>query len=191
LVDLAEIQAAYYVVAAAGVIGALLTAVVGVKSYINSNKRAEEARRRELETRQAQMFMGIFQTTTTKEFLTDSEELIHIWNWKDYEDYDAKYGEINNLEGNGKLSYILSFFNGVGVLVQKGLIDSELIYDMKRIAIIDVWEKFSPIVREWRTRYSAPQIFGGYEFLYDELRRIRDMRRDSVNVGHTKKQSMV
>jgi hypothetical protein len=32
------------------------------------------------------------------------------------------------------------------VLVQKKLIDSELIYDMKRIAIIDVWEKFSPIV---------------------------------------------
>ena len=167
-----------------------IAAVIGVTSYINSNKRSEEARRRELETRQAQLFMGIFQATTTKEFLTDSEELIHIWNWRDYEDYDAKYGEITNLEGNGKLSYIMSFFNGVGVLVQKGLIDSELIYDMKRIAIIDVWEKFSPIVREWRTRYSAPQIFGGYEFLYDELKRIRDVRRDSVHVGHSDKHSI-
>lgn len=188
MVDLATISLALQTVS---VMSVATAAVIGVRSYINSNKRAEEARKRELETRQAQMFMGIFQTTTTKEFLTDSEELIHIWNWKDYEDYDAKYGEINNLEGNGKLSYILSFFNGVGVLVQKGLIDSELIYDMKRIAIIDVWEKFSPIVREWRTRYSAPQIFGGYEFLYDELKRIRDMRRDSMNVEHTKKQSMV
>ena len=191
MVELVELQALAYVAQVVGVVGTLTAAFIAVNSYINANKRAEEARKRELETRQAQLFMGIFQTTTTKEFLTDSEELIHIWKWRDYEDYDAKYGEINNLEGNGKLSYILSFFNGVGVLVQKGLIDSELIYDMKRIAIIDVWEKFSPIVREWRTRYSAPQIFGGYEFLYDELKRIRGMRRDSVLVEHSKKQSIM
>ena len=69
MVDLAEIQAAYYIVAATGVIGALMTAVVGVKSYINSNKRAEEARRRELETRQAQLFMGVYQTWATRDSL--------------------------------------------------------------------------------------------------------------------------
>ena len=177
-----------YITQIVGVIGTLTAAFIAVRSYINANKRAEEARERELETRQTQLFMSIFQTTTTKEFLTDSEELLHIWKWRDYEDYDTKYGEINNLVGNGKLNYVMSFFNGVGVLVQKGLIDSELIYDMKRIAIIDIWEKFSPIIKEWRMRYSAPQIYGGYEFLYDELKRIRSERSDQVYVERSKTQ---
>ncbi|MCX6653590.1 MAG: hypothetical protein NTY03_00560 [Candidatus Bathyarchaeota archaeon] len=44
----------------------------------------------------------------------------------------------------------------MGVLVQRRLIDPELIYDMKRIQVIEVWEKFSPILREWRRRFSAP-----------------------------------
>jgi len=55
MVDLAEIQAVYYMVAATGVIGALLKAVVGVKSYINANKRSEKAKKKERETRDLEL----------------------------------------------------------------------------------------------------------------------------------------
>ena len=81
MVDLETINLLVQIV---GVSATAIAAVVGVSSYISSNKRAEENRRRELETRQAQLFMGIFQATTSKEFLTDTEELIHIWKWKDF-----------------------------------------------------------------------------------------------------------
>ena len=64
MVDLAEIG---LILQTISVMSAATAAVIGVRSYINSNKRSEEARKRELETRQAQLFMGIYQTYVTKE----------------------------------------------------------------------------------------------------------------------------
>ena len=43
-----------------GVAGTLIAATIAVNSYINSNKRTQETRERELETRQAQLFMQIY-----------------------------------------------------------------------------------------------------------------------------------
>ncbi|MCX6655124.1 MAG: hypothetical protein NTY03_08390 [Candidatus Bathyarchaeota archaeon] len=37
-----------------------IAAIIGVSSYINSNKRAQETRNRDLDTRQAQLFMGFY-----------------------------------------------------------------------------------------------------------------------------------
>lgn len=45
-----------------GVVGTLTATTIAVRSYLISNKRAEEARKRELETRQAQLFMGLYQS---------------------------------------------------------------------------------------------------------------------------------
>jgi hypothetical protein len=174
------------IVQTCGVVGTLLAATIAVRSYVNSNKRAEDARARELETRQAQLFMNIFQTTTSKEWMTDTEEMIHIWKWRDFGDFDAKYGEISNSVATGKMNAALGYWNGVGVLVQKSLIDSQLIYDMKRFHVIELWDKFSPVILEWRRRYSAPQIYVSLEYLVGELKRIRDVRGDGVYVERSK-----
>jgi len=48
MVELAEIG---LILQTIGVLSAATAAVIGVRSYINSNKRTEEARGRELETR--------------------------------------------------------------------------------------------------------------------------------------------
>ncbi len=41
-----------------------IATVIGVGSYINSNKRAQQTRDRELETRQAQLFMQLYDRWT-------------------------------------------------------------------------------------------------------------------------------
>ena len=115
--------------------------------------------------------------------------MIHLWKWRDFEDFDVKYGEITNNEAAGKMNALLGYWNGVGVLVQKRLIDPELIYDMKRLTIIELWDKFSPVIFEWRRRYSAPQIYIGMEYLVEELRRIRGVRGDGVYVERSKAKS--
>ncbi len=98
-----------------------------------------------------------------------------------------KYRKLTNNEATGKMNAALGYWNGVGVLVKKGLIDSELIYDMKRLTVIELWDKFSPIILEWRRRYSgAPQIYVGLEYLVSELRRLRGVKGDGVYVERSK-----
>jgi hypothetical protein len=187
MVDLVTLQTIAYIAQIVGVVGTLTAAFIAVRSYVNANKRAEDARARELETRQAQLFMNIFQTTTSIEWITVAEEMIHLWKWRDFEDFDTKYGEITNNEAAGKMNAVLGYWNGVGVLVRRQLIDPDLIYDMKRLTVIELWDKFSPIINEWRRRYSAPQIYIGMEDLVRELRRIREARGDGTYVERSKK----
>jgi hypothetical protein len=93
MVDLVTLQATAYVAQIVGVVGTLTAAFIAVRSYINANKRAEEdkkkeleTRSRELQTRQAQMFMNIYNQTTTKEFTK-------AWNnyssnqWRNFSEY--------------------------------------------------------------------------------------------------------
>jgi hypothetical protein len=190
MVDLVTLQTIAYIAQIVGVVGTLTAAFIAVRSYINANKRAEDARARELETRQAQLFMNIFQTTTSIEWITVAEEMIHLWKWRDFEDFDTKYGEIANNEAAGKMNAVLGYWNGVGVLVRRQLIDPDLIYDMKRLTVIELWDKFSPIINEWRRRYSAPQIYIGMEELVRELRRIREARGDGEYVERSKKETL-
>jgi beta-lactamase regulating signal transducer with metallopeptidase domain len=83
MVELVQLQAVAYVAQILGVIGTLTAAFIAVRSYINANKRAEEARARELETRQLQLFMNIYKTHISKTFQHDVEQIHHVWEWKD------------------------------------------------------------------------------------------------------------
>ena len=69
-----------------GVVGTLSAATIAVRSYLNSNKRAEEFRKKEqetrdrdLETRQAQLFMNLFNSFINEETLKIDFELME---WK-------------------------------------------------------------------------------------------------------------
>jgi hypothetical protein len=79
LVDLAEIQAAYYMVAATGVLVAAIYYVYNMRISQKNSMLALKAQEQTLETRQAQLLMNIFQTYSSKEFQTDMEEMVHTW----------------------------------------------------------------------------------------------------------------
>lgn len=132
-----------------------------------------------------ELFMGLFQTMASKDFIQDSEDLIHVWRWRDFKDFTEKFGDIQNPPENAKLNRILGYFNDVGVLVTWGLINADLVYDLKRIQIIEVWEKFMPIIQGWRVKYSYPQIYVDCESLYNEMKRIREMRQEEAGRSRT------
>jgi len=164
------------IVQTCGVVGTLIAATIGVRSYVNSNKRAEESRAREMETRQAQLFASLFQVMSSKEFMTDLEEMVHVWSWTSYDDYMKKYGPLN-LEGNGKLTTTITTISGMAVLVRRKLIDVNLADELLGMSTIEVWEKFSPIFHEWIKRFNAPGgPLGEFEYIYNEFSRIREAK---------------
>jgi hypothetical protein len=132
--------------------------VIGVKSYINSNKRAEEARRRELETRQAQLFMGVYQTWATKDSLRQLEKVLAL-NFKDYEDWLRKYGPNGeNSEDHSSWDFVMSYMDGLGSLVKRDLIDPRFVAELMGLPVIYTFQKFRSVIIGQRAFNSLTRV---------------------------------
>jgi len=150
-------------VAAAGVL-------VGVfLSYLELRNIARQ-RETEVDTRQAQLFMDLYNHYYSKETMRDEDEVIYQWKWKDFEDFWKKYGPETNVEAFSKWDSLETYMKGVGVLVRRKLIDPDLVKDLMGTSIILHWEKFGSVVKEIRRRY-WPHALEGLEYLYDEMKK--------------------
>lgn len=148
--------------------------LVGVFYYIitiRTNQRNQELTRKAqettLETRQAQLFMQIYNRFQDSEF-TRHFNKIQSWEWKDYDDYLEKYGA-ENIEASTAWWSVGKVFEGIGVLVKRGLIDVAIVDDLMSGQILQYWEKVGPIIMEMRRRLNYPQAWEHVEFLYDQI----------------------
>ena len=98
---------------------------------------------------------------------------MYQWEWKDYDEFMEKYSLPNNLEAQAKWTHYFSSLEGLGILLRKGLIDPDFIYRTQYGSIILIWERFLPLIEEWRKRSGLTHIYVDPEFLYDEMKRMR------------------
>jgi hypothetical protein len=63
------------------------------------------------------------------------------------------------------------FFEGVGILLHKKLIDIELVDDLFSSPIIMIWEKTLPITKALREYFKRPQLSEWFEYLYNEMKK--------------------
>jgi hypothetical protein len=87
--------------------------------------------------------------------------------FKDYDDYLAKY--------NGKPEQIAfkilgNYYEGMGVLVQRRLMDADVVYDFWGDMVISLWEKFLPVVNGMRRDQGDLSVLMFWESLYKELK---------------------
>ena len=68
------------------------------------------------------------------------------------------------------------FFEGVGVLVKRGLIDLSLVDDLLGSMITHTWEKMGPVEVESRVCFNNPRAFEDFEYLYNEIVRFAEGR---------------
>jgi hypothetical protein len=178
---LVELETINLLVQIVGVSATAIAAVIGVRSYIVSNKRAEEAKKKEqetqdlalktqqqnLETRQAQLLMQIYDRVNNRNFTRDWAETTWFWEWKDYTDYFKKYG--TNLDEYPKFQNIVDTYEGIGIILQNKLVDPKLIYGVLRSSPILYWEKFSSMMKQWGAETGESLMYPGFEFLYNEM----------------------
>jgi hypothetical protein len=152
-----DIQTAYYMVAATGV---LVAAVYYILNIQNSKKNQElmlKAQQQTLETRQAQLFMPIYATYHSEEYIKAFSEIMK-WKYDSYDDYMAKYGLEVNPEAYLMYRKVFGYLEGIGVLVRRGLIDASLVDDLISGAVVSYWERFEPYLVERRKRLNWPQV---------------------------------
>ena len=156
MVDQVLLQSVSYVAAA---IGVCLAAVYYIVTVRNNNR-----------TRQAQLFMQIYDHFREPEFMKTFSDIMD-WQWSDYEDFEKKYGRKTNPEAWYKFGSMAGYFEGIGILVQQGLLDIKLVDSLLKAHIIWFWDKIKPISVEMRRKYKLPEMDQWKEYLYTEIKK--------------------
>ncbi len=123
-------------------------------------------------TRQAQLFMQFFDTFNNKEFAERWLDVLWNWKWSDLDDFWEKYGPEKNMDSYSSYVSVAMYFSGLGILVKKGLIDVDLVYQLSPTALKSYWEKTEPIVKSIREMWKSPHLQGYFEYIYNEIQKL-------------------
>ena len=172
MVELVVLQSISYM---AGALGVCVAAV-----YYVMNLRVQQTNMKQtLETRQAQLFMQIFARQYDIE-QRKSDLLLQKIEYNDVDDFVDKYGPENNPEAALRFRASAAYYEGIGVLVKRNLIDPAMVDDLMSGRIIDFWEtsrKYAFGVRERTGDYEA---FEFSEYLYNVIKGIQDKQRSEA-----------
>ena len=130
----------------------------------------------EIETRQAELFMNVYNRWNTTELqaaygLARFDILPKI---KDYEDWRQNYsvrGGPQNLQQWLNLQLLVTYFEELGTLVKKDLIDMDMVDDLFAGRIKWYWESGRILWQGARAGLQDPQLYDSSEFLYNEVKK--------------------
>ncbi len=140
---------------------AALSVVIGVVFAIIQMRDAAKARHTEL---------IIELNPALKVGIDDiSEALPRIWSldYDDYEDYLAKYGDPL---GDRSYYVVTEYYNGLGFLLHRGLVDIEEIEYLLSGTVSETWEKVQPVVEGMRRQHGISDLCEWFEYLYERVR---------------------
>jgi len=116
MVDAGTIQIISQIMATAGVLFAAI--------YYTMTLRKQQ------ETRNAQFFLQIYQNAQDQGFAQTISETLWLQNTEDFDEWWEKYGPENNMEFFKRWFSMQVFFEGVGILVSRKLVDPTFVDDM-------------------------------------------------------------
>ena len=161
MVDLTLLQSVSYIAGALGVFMAAIYYVITLRDQQNNIKTT-------LETRQAQLFMGIYQTYVTKELHRDIEIVLNA-QFNDFEDWLSKYGPKSNPEEHAKFDSVISYMEGLGSLVKRGLIDPSYVVELLGLEVLYTHQKYRLVMSGMRK--ANPTLYSDFDALYDSVRK--------------------
>ena len=135
---------------------AATSVVIGVVYYVLQIRHQNRMR-------QTDLVMKLYSQFNSLEFQKMWQEVLNR-KAKDLDDYRNKYG-LNEVTAVGL------FFEGIGILLKRKLINIELVDDMFTTPIKWTWEKMKDMTLEWRKVRNQPEILEWFEYLYNEMKK--------------------
>ena len=137
------------------------------ESTLESQELARNAQEQALETRQAMMFMQIYNESHNDPSFIEALQRTYEFDIHTYEDWiRIQENEDNRLA----LSRIGLFYEGVGVLVKEGYVSIRLVALLMTIMTRSWWEKiYKPWIEEGREKTNLHRWHSEGEYLYNEL----------------------
>jgi hypothetical protein len=139
--------------------------VIGVIYYIFQIRHQSKVR-------QTDLIMRLYSTLGSKEYVQND---VSIFNQgvNDLEDFMRKYSSFPKfMDSPEYVPYMMDseFFEGVGILLHRKLVDIELVDDLFSSPIITIWEKTLPMTKALREYFKRPQLAEWFEYLYNEMK---------------------
>ena len=162
MIQILDIPSISAIIAAVGVLIGVVLTVLEVRNLV--------------ETRQTDLVIRLYSTFGSGE-LQDAWEKTQTREYKDFNAYRSEYGlrEVNEVGW---------FFEGVGVLLHRKLIDIRLVDDLFSSPVKRAWERLKPIAEGERNQTNRPQIWEWFEYLYNEMqKREQNLQQAGVKNG--------
>ena len=119
--------------------------------------------RHEAKVRQTDLVMKLYSQFNSLEFQKMWHEVLNR-EARDWQDYNDKYGLV-------EFTAVGIFFEGIGILLKRNLINIELIDDMFTTDVKWTWERIKDLTLEYRKVRNQPEIFEWFEYLYNEMQK--------------------
>ncbi|MFW9806542.1 MAG: hypothetical protein ACFFFK_07420, partial [Candidatus Thorarchaeota archaeon] len=103
--------------------------LLGILIALIQIRKIQETGKTELDTRQASLFMQIYDHFYNPKFV-QQQLSVWDWRWENYDDYLKKYAFDKNTENGSLFFSVGTYFEGIGVLVYRRLIDPNIVDDL-------------------------------------------------------------
>ena len=165
MLDITEISA---LLAAAGVL-------VGVVYYILDIRHQTRIRETDLEIRMNPVFN--MTATEAQQAVLD----VFALEYKDYDDFVNRYGSMfDNSPRVMAINTIGNYFEAVGYLLKRKLVDIDYVWDCYGETGMRLWEKLEPIVNGSRKQFNMPRMWWPFEYFYNEMKKREKKRRPAA-----------
>ncbi len=136
--------------------------------------------RHQTKLRQTDLIMRLYSTFGGEEHQRAGKKVSKI-NYGGYDDFVKKYGAPNSEEPIPMaIDKVLYFFEEVGVLLSKKLVDIDLIDQLFGYNLMMIGTKTMPILEEARKRLNLPRVWTNFEYLYNEMKKREQELQPSV-----------
>jgi hypothetical protein len=164
MVDLALLQSISYMAGAFGVCIAALSFAFNINATTKS--------------RRASLTNNLMNSFLSEEGMKRWSDL-EIMKWKDFEDFKSKYDSTLNTDNYVKRQAFWNTCDLIGYQYREGLVDLGTVYNAGGIFITYSWLKFKQIIEEYRKTEYAIDEFENYEYLANELLKMKEKRDPS------------
>jgi len=124
--------------------------------------------RHQARARQTDLVMRLYAVFSSNEF-QDAWAKVRA-KASEFESFDDIY-DFDKKVGLREVNQVCLFFEGVGILLQRKLVDTRMIEDLFGGAIARAWEKVKTGVIKAREQLNDPTIYYYFEYLYNEMKK--------------------
>jgi hypothetical protein len=153
---------------------AIFGVIAGFTYYVMTVRNAQK-------TRQTTTLMQLHQARFNEEGTVRFWKLLAL-QFDDFEDYMERYGPVSHPEDGGVralFSAVASFYDGLGMMLKKGIVDRDSVYDLFGVRCLMIWFKLETLIKGLRTLGSmggGARLFENFEFVADEMIMIAKQR---------------